>query len=69
MRFAVEKRGEHWLVQAVHIGDNLHWMQHQHIQNEMRQWIEQNCVGYASIGWQVYLSNEQDLTAFLLRWS
>ena len=69
MKFAVEKRGEHWLAQAVDIGDNLHWWQHQHKHNEMRQWVEQNCEGYAINGWQVYLSNEKDLTAFLLRWA
>lgn len=69
MRIAVERRGDEWLAQVVHIGDGLHWTAHQRIQNQMRKWIEQNCHDYSISGWQFYFKTEQDLTLFLLRWN
>jgi hypothetical protein len=68
MKVAVERRGDQWLAQIVHIGENLHWMQHQRIQHAVRTWVEQNTTNYAINGWQFYFKHEQDLVLFLLRW-
>ncbi len=69
MRFAVVKRDEMWLAQAVYIGENLHWTEHQRIQHEIARWVSENCTGYAINGWQFYFADEKDLHWFLLRWS
>ena len=69
MKIVVEKRGNEWLAQVVHIGDGLHWTEHQRIQNEMSHWVKANCAGGYISGWQFYFYDEQDLTLFLLRWN
>lgn len=69
MRIAVERRGDEWLAQVVHIGDGLHWVEHRVIHNKMAEWTRINCIGQHYIsGWQFFFVDEQDLTLFLLKW-
>ena len=70
MKIAVEKRDDRWLAQVVHVGENLHWIEHRRLQNAMVKWINdtaQDPVDHKD--WQFYFTNEQDLTIFLLRWN
>lgn len=69
MKIAVEKRDDEWLAQVVHIGDGLHWTEHQRIKNQMASWMMSNIKGGYVSGWQFYFKNEKDLEWFLLRWS
>ncbi len=70
MRIAVARRGDRWLAQVVHVGENLHWTDHRRRQIEMIDWVEANTADQVDIdGWQFYFHNEQDLTIFLLKWN
>ena len=70
MKIAVEQRGDRWLAQVVHVGENLHWFEHRRIQNKMLEWVEKNLQHQVDIqGWQFYFHNTEDLTLFLLRWN
>ena len=68
MKIAVVRRGDRWLAQVVHIGNELHWVVHRRIQHEVSRWVSENCTDYLIDGWQFFFKNEQDLTLFLLRW-
>lgn len=68
MRIAAERRGDRWLAQVVHVGENLHWTEHQRIKNEMAIWMTKNIKGGYVSGWQFYFKTEEDLAFFLLRW-
>ena len=68
MRIAVEQRGDRWLAQVVNVGENLHWTEHRRLQNEMYDWVVENCRSGFIDGWQFFFDDEQDLTLFLLRW-
>ena len=70
VKIAVEQRGDRWLAQVVHIGENVHWVEQRVLQNRMLDWVDKNLqhqVDYQ--GWQFFFHNEQDLTLFLLRWN
>ena len=70
MKIATEKRGNRWLAQVVHIGENLHWTDHRRTQIEMIDWVEKNTLHQVDInGWQFYFEDEKDLEWFVLRWS
>jgi hypothetical protein len=69
MKIAVEQRGDRWLAQVVHVGENMHWFEHRAIQNKMIDWVDKNLQHQVDIqGWQFFFHNEQDLMFFLLRW-
>lgn len=70
LKIAVEQRGDRWLAQVVHVGENLHWTEHRRLQNLMVDWVNktaQESVDYKD--WQFFFHSEQDLTLFLLRWN
>lgn len=69
MRIATEQRGEWWLAQVVHVGENYHWAEHLRIQAEMYNWVMENKLNCDVNGWQFYFRNEKDLMLFLLRWN
>ena len=69
MKIAVEQRGDRWLAQVVHVGENMHWYEHRRLQNKMLKWVDKNLQHQVDIqGWQFFFHSEQDLTLFLLRW-
>ena len=69
MKIATERRGNRWLAQVVHIGENMSWIKQKIIQNDMHDWVDKNLQHQVDIqGWQFYFYDEQDLTLFLLRW-
>ena len=69
MRISVEQRGNRWLAQVVHIGENIHWTEHRRRQIEMIDWVEQNTSDQVDYhDWQFFFHNKQDLMLFLLRW-
>ena len=69
LKIVTEKRGDEWLAQVVHIGDGLHWLEHQRIQYQMARWVQTNCQGHYISGWQFYFVDEKDLALFLLKWN
>ena len=70
MKIAVEQRGDRWLAQVVHVGENMHWYEHRRLQNKMLKWVDKNLQHQVDIqGWQFFFHSEQDLTLFLLRWN
>lgn len=69
MKIAVERRNHRWLAQVVEIANpSIHWIEHMRIQKEMHAWAKENCNVYHVNGWQFWFLDEQDVTAFLLRW-
>lgn len=68
MKVATAKRGDVWLAQIVHIGDGLHWEEHQKIQKEVHKWVKEYTPNCEISGWQFFFTNEKDLHWFLLRW-
>jgi hypothetical protein len=70
LKIAVEQRGDRWLAQVVHVGENIHWIEHRRLQNRMLEWVDKNLQHQVDIqGWQFFFHSEQDLTLFLLRWN
>ena len=70
MKIVVEQRGIEHMAQVVHIGDGLHWMEHQRIQYKMAKWVKENCQGrYYISGWQFYFFDKRDIEWFLLKWN
>lgn len=70
LKIAVEQRGDRWLAQVVHVGENIHWVEHRRLQNRMLEWVDKNLQHQVDIqGWQFFFHSEQDLTLFLLRWN
>jgi hypothetical protein len=70
LKIAVEQRGDRWLAQVVHVGENMHWYEHRRLQNKMLKWVDKNLQHQVDIqGWQFFFHSEQDLTLFLLRWN